>query len=140
MTSGRSQVAGPRRRWARLGLAGLLAASGTLHVVRPDLYLPLMPHALPAHDVLILASGVAELVCAAALARNTRWAAPASAALLLAIFPANVHFALTTSSDAGSPAWLLAAAWLRLPLQVPLIWAAFQDRPIASGVARPRRT
>ena len=136
MTSGRSQGAGPHRRWARLGLAGLLAASGTLHLVRPDLYLPLMPHALPAHDVLILASGVAELVCSAGLARNTRWAAPASVALLLAILPANIHFALATSSDPGSPAWLLAVTWLRLPLQVPLIWAALQDRPIGNGVDR----
>ncbi|MBA3626278.1 MAG: DoxX family protein [Chloroflexi bacterium] len=140
MTSGRSQGAGPHRRWARLGLAGLFAASGTLHLVRPDLYLPLMPGALPAHDVLILASGVAELVSAAGLARNTRWAAPASAALLLAIFPANVHFALATSSDPESSSWLVAAAWLRLPLQVPLVWAAFQDRPKASGMAPPWRT
>ena len=140
MTSGRSQGARPHRRWARLGLAGLLAASGTLHLVRPDLYLPLMPHALPAHDVLILASGVAELVCSAGLARNTRWAAPASVALLLAIFPANVHFALATSSDPGSSSWLLAVAWLRLPLQVPLIWAALQDRPITSGAVWPWRT
>lgn len=136
MSVRRVRVVGPHRRWARLGLAGLFAASGTLHLVRPDLYLSLMPDALPAHDVLILASGVAELICSAGLARNARWAAPASVALLLAIFPANVHFALATSSDPGSPAWLLAVAWLRLPLQVPLIWAAFQDRPIASGVDR----
>jgi len=136
MSVRRVRVVGPHRRWARLGLAGLFAASGTLHLVRPDLYLSLMPEALPAHDVLILASGVAELICSARLARNARWAAPASVALLLAIFPANVHFALATSSDPGSPAWLLAVAWLRLPLQVPLIWAAFQDRPIASGVDR----
>ncbi len=140
MPSGQAHVAGPRRRWVRLGLAGLFAASGTLHLVRPDLYLPLMPDALPAHDVLILASGVAELLSAAGLALNTRWAAPASAALLLAIFPGNVHFALATSSDPGSSSWLLAAAWLRLPLQVPLIWAAFQDRPRASGMAPPWRT
>ena len=136
MSVRRVRVVGPHRRLARLGLAGLFAASGTLHLVRPDLYLSLMPEALPAHDVLILASGVAELICSAGLARNARWAAPASVALLLAIFPANVHFALATSSDPGSPAWLLAVAWLRLPMQVPLIWAAFQDRPIASGVDR----
>ena len=117
------------RRWARLGLAAIFAASGTLHLVRPELYLPLMPDILPAHEALILASGVAELVCGAGLVRNTRWAGPASVAVLLAIFPGNVHFALATATDPGAPAWLVAGAWLRLPLQVPLIWAALQDRP-----------
>lgn len=97
--------------------------------MRPDLYLPLMPDVLPAHEALILISGAAELVCAAGLIGNTRWAGPASAALLLAILPANIHFALATATDPGAPAWLVAGAWLRLPLQVPLIWAALQDRP-----------
>lgn len=129
MTFGRHQDAGSGRRWARLGLAGLLAVSGTLHVLRPDLYRALMPDILPAHDLLILASGLAEVACAAGLARNTRWAAPASVALLVAIVPANLHFALATAADPQAPSWLIAAAWLRLPLQVPLIWAALQDRP-----------
>lgn len=120
---------GSRRRWARVGLAGLFGASGTLHLLRPDLYLPLVPDSLPAGEALILVSGAAELVCAAALVLNTRWAAPVSVALLAAIFPGNVHFALTTSTDPVASAWLVAAAWLRLPLQVPLIWAALQDRP-----------
>lgn len=97
--------------------------------MRPDLYLPLMPDALPAHEALILISGAAELVCAAGLIGNTRWAGPASVAVLLAIFPGNIHFALAASGDPRAPAWLVAVAWLRLPLQVPLIWAAFQDRP-----------
>lgn len=122
-------MAGPRRRWARLGLAGLFAASGAIHLVRPELYFPLMPDVLPAPEALILVSGVAELVCAAGLVRNTRWAAPASAALLLAILPGNVHFALASSTEPDTPAWLVVVAWLRLPLQVPLLWAAFQDRP-----------
>lgn len=103
--------------------------SGTLHLVRPDLYRGLMPDILPAHDALILASGLAELACAAGLALNTRWAAPASVALLVAILPGNVYFALATAGDPGAPVWLVTVGWLRLPLQVPLIWAALQDRP-----------
>jgi uncharacterized membrane protein len=51
-------------------------------------------------------------------------------ALLAAVFPANVQMAL----DAGSgrnpgPADKPAVAWGRLPLQVPMVWAALQARP-----------
>jgi uncharacterized membrane protein len=108
--------------------------SGTLHLVRPDLYLAFVPEILPAPEALIVASGIAELVCAAGLVRNSAWAAPASVLLLLAIFPGNIHYALDASTDPQAPAWLVAGAWLRLPLQVPLIWAALQDRP---GSGRP---
>ena len=135
-----SRIVQPRRRWARLALAGLFAASGALHLLRPELYFPLLPDVLPAHEALILASGVAELVCAAGLFRNARWAAPASAGLLLAILPGNVHFALTSSTEPDTATWLVVVAWLRLPLQVPLIWAAFQDRPQAADADRSLRT
>ena len=128
-----------RRSWARLGLAALFAGSGGLHLVRPDLYLPLMPDILPAHEALILISGAAELLCAAGLVVNARWAAPASVALLVAILPGNIHFALAASADAHAPAWLVVIAWLRLPLQLPLIWAALQDRPAPRRVQRPAR-
>lgn len=87
------------RRWARLGLAALFTGSGTLHLLRPDFYVPLMPDIMPAQGALILASGAAELVAAAGLTLNARWAAPASVALLLAIFPGNVHFALQATAD-----------------------------------------
>ncbi len=97
--------------------------------MRPELYLPLMPGMLPARDALILISGAAELVCAAGLLGNTRWAGPASVALLLAILPGNIHFALATAADPQTPPWLVVGAWLRVPLQLPLLWAALQDRP-----------
>ena len=44
------------------------AASGTVHLVKPEFYLPLMPSWVPAHREVILASGVAEIACAAGLA------------------------------------------------------------------------
>jgi hypothetical protein len=35
-------------------------------------------------------------------------------------------FAVDASRDPGSSSALVAAAWARLPLQLPLIWAALQ--------------
>jgi uncharacterized membrane protein len=115
-------------RWAPTGLAALFVASGTLHVIRPSLFLPLVPDAMPARDVVVLVSGLAELVCAAGLITRAGWAGPASALLLCAVFPGNLAFAVDASRDPEASTALTAAAWARLPLQLPLIWAALQAR------------
>ena len=116
------------RRWAPFGLGALFVGTGTLHLARPELFQALIPAGLPAPDLIIVASGVAELICAGGLLSGARWAGPASALLLLAVFPGNVAFALTTSADPRASSLLVAAAWGRLPLQLPLIWAALQAR------------
>ncbi|GAC1331639.1 MAG: DoxX family protein [Mycobacteriales bacterium] len=113
-------------------LAGLLAAAGVTHFVHPDPYARIVPHVLPARRALVALSGVAELGLAAALVvpRTRRLAGWATAGLFVAVFPANVQMAL----DAGSPgsSGLLGnatLAWLRLPVQVPLVlWAVFVAR------------
>lgn len=102
--------------------------SGVLHLVRPEIFLPLVPRGLPAPDAIVAISGVAELVCAAGLVTRQPWAAPASAALLVAVFPGNVQFALDRASDPAARPEVVALAWLRLPLQIPMIWAALQAR------------
>lgn len=73
----------------------LFLASGTWHLVNPEAYEPIVPDVLPDAHALVLVSGVAELACALGLVLpRTRGAAGlASAALLVAIFPANVQMA-----------------------------------------------
>jgi uncharacterized membrane protein len=106
--------------------------SGIVHLVRPQVFAPIMPRAVPTkhHTPLIHVSGLAELACAVGLFRRTRWAPGASVAILAAVFPANVQMAL----DAGSgrnpgPSDNRLMAWGRLPLQLPMFWAALQARP-----------
>jgi uncharacterized membrane protein len=113
-------------------LAAAFAGSGTVHLVRPQAFAALMPRAIPRkhHHNLIYLSGVAELICAVGLVRRTRWAAAASIATLGAVFPANVQMALDAGSGRNSgPADIRALAWGRLPLQLPMVWAALQARP-----------
>jgi len=88
----------------------------------------LVPAVLPARDAIVLASGIAELACAAGLLMQARWAGLASALLLVAVFPANVAFAIDSATTPSTTPLLVAAAWGRLPLQAPLIWAALQAR------------
>jgi len=116
------------RAWAPFGLAALFLVSGTIHLVRPETFRSLIPEGLPAPEAINAASGLAELVCAAGLFARARWVGPASAILLVAVFPANVTQAIHASSDPSLPRWVVAVAWARLPLQLPLVWAALQAR------------
>ena len=112
-----------------------------IHLVRPETYEPIMPDVVPAHREVILASGVAELLCGAGLLhpRTRRLAGWASVALLLGVYPANIKMAL----DAGRAdnTGFKAAAWGRLPLQLPMIRSALEGlrRHLRITSSVPRR-
>ena len=115
----------PLRRDAKI-VVGAFLASGTVHLVKPEVFRPLMPSWVPAQREVILASGVAELVCAAGLLLppSRRIAGLASAALLVAVFPGNVKMALDASRTRNTP--LKVASLARLPLQLPMIRGAWR--------------
>jgi len=120
----------------------LFAVSGVVHLVRPGVFTPIVPDVLPAHRFLVYVSGVAELLCAAGLVlrRTRRLAAWAAAALLVAVFPANVTMAVHAWADwreGDASGQYVVGTLIRLPLQLPLIWWAWRvTRP--SG--RPARS
>ncbi len=118
------ETTGQRRgRWA---LAALLVVTGILHFVAPDPYVRIIPRLLPEGWArpLVYASGVAELVGAGLLfTRRQGWFV---VALLVLVFPANVQMALDDPN---------ALTIGRLPLQVPMIWAAW---PRPRPARRPR--
>lgn len=117
------------RAWAPRTLAALFSLSGVVHFVRPEVFTPLIPSWLPEPTAVVYVSGAAELICAYGLITRRRWAGPASAALLLAVWPGNLQMALDATSENGLDSPQAVIAWLRMPLQIPLIWMAFQDRP-----------
>lgn len=103
-----------------------LAAAGLLHLARPQIFEPLIPAALGSPRAWVLASGVGELACAAAVAApaTRRVGGFASAALFVAVFPGNVQMALDSRAEPRHWSQHRAIAWGRLPLQVPLVgWA-----------------
>ena len=117
------------RLLSRAGLAALLAGSGLLHLIFPAPYRRIVPGSLAfgrTHEI-VLITGLLELACAVAiLGRRTRRAgALATMALFVAVFPANLKMAVEAGlPERGWPRVAVLAAWLRLPLQVPLIlWA-----------------
>jgi uncharacterized membrane protein len=125
-----------RRPLTLLVMAGLMAGSGTLHLVAPGFYRRIVPRLLGHADAVVAVSGVCELACAALLLlpATRRAGALATAALLVAVFPANLQMALDGGLQGASfPANNSVAAWLRLPLQVPLVLWALRLRSDAAG-------
>jgi uncharacterized membrane protein len=117
------------------GLAGFFTLAGTMHFVRPRFYEAIVPPSLEEmKEEVVAVSGVAEIAGAAAVLhpasrRLGRWWL---LALLVAVFPANVHMAVNPEQVKGLdlnkiPRWAL---WARLPLQ-PLcmlwVWRATRD-------------
>lgn len=77
-------------------LAGFFVTAGTMHFVVPRAYEAMMPRSLPRHREAVAVSGIAEIAGGLAVLppptrRLARWWL---LALLLAVFPANVHMAL----------------------------------------------
>ena len=109
------------------GLFFVLA--GINHFVHPGFYLNIMPPYLPWHLALVYISGVAEIGLGLLLLFR-RWEAVAAwglIALLVAVFPANLHMAMHQELYPTLPPLGL---WLRLPIQgLLIVWAYWYTRP-----------
>ena len=119
----------------RSSLAAFFTFTGAMHFLRPRFFEAIVPPAIEARKQEVVAiSGVAEVAGAAmvlhpASRRLGRWWL---LALLAAVFPANIHMAVSPEQIRGLdlrkfPRWAL---WARLPLQ-PLamlwVWQATRD-------------
>jgi uncharacterized membrane protein len=115
-------------RRSRAALAAFFTFTGTLHFLKPGFFEAIVPPAIAsAKKEVVAISGAAEIVGAALLLhpvtrRAGRWWL---LALLLSIFPANIHMAVNPEQIRGLdlkkiPRWTL---WARLPLQpLAMLW------------------
>ncbi len=111
-------------RMGRLIMGTLYIAVGSLHFVLTRTYTRIVPSYLPAHRELVLISGAAEILggIGVLLPATRRASAWGLVLLLIAVMPANVTMVAEHSRFPTVPLW---AAWLRLPLQLPLIYWAW---------------
>jgi uncharacterized membrane protein len=112
-------------------LGALFIFSGSMHFIRTDFYLRMMPPYIPAHLLMVQISGVCEILGGIGLIvpRTRGIAAIGLIALLIAVFPANIQMAFHPDlyRDIGPP----TAFYIRLPLQlvaIYLVWWAAANR------------
>ncbi|MBL4762192.1 MAG: DoxX family protein [Gammaproteobacteria bacterium] len=98
----------------------LFIAAGINHFVHPAFYLSIMPAYLPAHAMLVVISGVFEILGGIGLMikRTRKLAGIAVILLMIAIFPANLYMAMEPEQF---PQFSMLSLYLRLPLQFALI-------------------
>ena len=115
---------------ARWVLAVFFIGAGVNHFLSPEIYLGMMPAWLPLKAAANFVSGTAEIaggigLLVPCLRRAASWGL---IALLIAVFPANIHVALQghmPGLENASPALL----WLRLPFQALfIIWVWWVGR------------
>ena len=108
----------------RVLFASFFIVAGVTHFTNRGFFTSIVPPYLPWPTALVYISGVAEILLGALLMlpRMEQLAGWGLIALLIAVFPANVHMAMNSSLyPASSP----AALWIRLPLQGVLIAVAY---------------
>ena len=111
-------------------LAIFFVLAGINHFFNTAFYLKIMPPYFPWPLLLVYLSGFLEIVLGILLPvpKFTRVAAWGVIALLVAVFPANLHMALNHELY---PEHSVTALWLRLPLQLVLMaWAYWYTLPV----------
>ncbi|MCA9604834.1 MAG: DoxX family protein [Myxococcales bacterium] len=110
-------------------MGALYVAAGVNHFVNEAFYVAIMPPWIPWHRAMVAISGVAEILLGILvwIPKTRRIGGWGVVALLVAVFPANLHMALAAPGTFDAPAWAL---WARLPVQALLVaWALWSTWP-----------
>jgi uncharacterized membrane protein len=110
-----------------MGLAYI--ATGINHFWHPGFYLNIMPPYLPWHELLVLLSGIAEIVLGLMMffPPVRKLAAWGIIAMLIVFLTVHIHMVMNPHLFKNVPEYIL---WLRIPLQFVLIlWAYWYTQP-----------
>ena len=112
-------ISGAQRAIVLRWLVGIsFIAVGIEHFRNPDLFVGIVPGYLPAPLALVYLSGAFEVLGGVGLffARSRRFAGMGLLALLVAVYPANIHMLVNDVYLEGmaKERWIL---WVRMPLQ-----------------------
>lgn len=110
----------------RVLLGAVYLAAGVAHLLAPGPFLSITPGWVPLPELVIAATGVAEILGATALVavpRLRRWAAIGLALYAVCVYPANIKHAADALSAHGPSAWWPYHA-PRLAFQPVFVWWA----------------
>jgi uncharacterized membrane protein len=108
----------------RVLFAAFFVVAGVTHFTNRDFFTSIVPPYLPWPVMLVYVSGVAEIVLGVMLLipATMRLAAWGLIALLIAVFPANIHMAMNPQLY---PDVSMSALLIRLPLQGVMVAIAY---------------
>jgi uncharacterized membrane protein len=102
----------------------IMGGAGVTHFTNPGFYEEIVPSWAPGPKKFwVQASGVAELACTALLIpqKTRRIGGWLTTATLLTVWTANIQMALDGGMEGDGPMKSKAAAWIRVPFQIPMI-------------------
>ncbi|MDQ0062155.1 DoxX family protein [Paenibacillus harenae] len=124
----------------RGGVAAMFILTGTVHFVwMREKLIGMVPPFLPYPDFIVTLTGLLELAGAVGLLwRPTApWAAGGLSLLLIVMFPANVHYALSDLAakpdDALFPRTLMQIVFLSASLAIMIFYLRHRSLPITHG-------
>ncbi|NNE30752.1 MAG: hypothetical protein HKN40_00130 [Winogradskyella sp.] len=105
-------------------MAAIYIVAGTMHFIKPKMYMRIMPKYLPYHKALVFWSGIAEILLGIGLCIPMLKDASIYAIIAMLSIFLLVHFYMLSGekASAGIPKWILI---LRIPLQFGLMLWAF---------------
>ncbi len=121
-------------------VAVLFVAVGVRHFTHPDFFIAIVPPYLPAPAALVYVSGFFEILggIGVLVPATRKWAGYGLLALLVAVYPANIHMALNPDQF---PDMTPTALWVRMPFQfvfAALVWfGACSPKSAARGDGAP---
>jgi uncharacterized membrane protein len=107
----------------------VMGGAGVTHFTNPGFYEEIVPTWAPgSKEFWVKASGVAELACAGLMIspKTRRLGGWITVATLLSVWTANIQVALDGGMEGDSPLESKAAAWIRVPFQIPMILDALK--------------
>ncbi|WP_335966156.1 MauE/DoxX family redox-associated membrane protein [Galbibacter sp. PAP.153] len=109
--------------WHFYLMAVIYIITGTLHFVKPNTYVSIMPLYIPYKKVMVYVSGLAEILLGILLFTNLKnialWGI---IIMLLAFIPVHIYMLQDKKFEKVAPKWMLI---LRVPLQFALMFWAY---------------
>jgi uncharacterized membrane protein len=107
----------------------VMGGADVTHFTNPGFYEEIVPKWAPgSKEMWVKVSGVAELACAALMIspKTRRLGGWITVGTLLSVWTANIQVALDGGMEGDSPLQSKAAAWIRVPFQIPMILDALK--------------
>jgi uncharacterized membrane protein len=111
--------------WHQYFLGLLLVIAGFFHLQKPKIFLSIMPNYLPAHQLLVLLSGIAEMILGFMLVTAQGQTTASWLIALMMVIYLPIHWTMIWQPPIWFR-WSKGLLWLRLVLQFGLIYWPLQ--------------